>query len=410
MTKPNLLYITPVAPSPTGGGLAMRAYHNLLALAGKFSIYLLIVPPGLKNPILHTCLSQLCHRITCIRVGPFHDFPALVRLIATRVWAKLVPLGLTNPPELRFVSRRRIKAVAQVYRGIDFKVIHVHRLYMLPYVNLFMNQAFSGISQLDLDEIESLTRRSLSQLCLVNENKRMAHQLSYEANLYEKIERKFLTRFERIFVCSDVDRVAISTQYGCDQAEVVPNVYQVPRVTQQKPPLPPFTFLFVGYFGYYPNLDGLIFLCEQILPMIRQNADTAFLIKVVGRGIPKKLAERFSTLSEIELVGSVRSVSSFYVASHAALVPIRAGGGTRIKVLEAFAYRIPVVSTPKGVEGLAVLHEKHVLVGSTAELFALQCCRLMTNSELGEEISQSSFSLLNKDYILDVAKQVVCQK
>jgi len=303
-----------------------------------------------------------------------------------------------------------MKAVAQVYRGIDFKVIHVHRLYMLPYANLFMNQAFLGISQLDLDEIESLTRRSLSQLYLVNENKRMAHQLSYEANLYEEIERKFLTRFVRIFVCSDVDRPAISNQYGCDQIEVVPNVYQVPRITQQKSPPPPFTFLFVGYFGYYPNLDGLIFLCEQILPMIRQNADTAFLIKVVGRGIPKKLAERFSTLSEIELFGSVRSVTSFYLASHAALVPIRAGGGTRIKVLEAFAYRIPVVSTPKGVEGLAVSHEKHILVGSTAELFALQCCRLMTNSELRKEISQSAFSLLNKDYILDAVKQVVCQK
>jgi len=79
-------------------------------------------------------------------------------------------------------------------------------------------------------------------------------------------------------------------------------------------------------------------------------------------------------------------------------------------VLEAFAYRIPVVSTPKGVEGLAVLHEKQVLVGSTAELFALQCCRLMTNSELGQEISQSALSLLNKHYILDAAKQVVCQK
>lgn len=388
----------------------MRAYHNLLALAGKFSIYLLIVPPGLKNPILHTCLSQLCQRMTCIRVGPFHDFPALVRLIASKVCAKLVPLGLTNPPELRFVSRRRIKAVAQVYRGIDFKVVHVYRLYMLPYANLFMNQAFSGTSQLDLDEIESLTRRSLSQLYLVNENKRMAHQLTYEANLYEKMERDFLPSFERIFLCSDVDRSAISAQYGCDQVEVVPNVYQVPRITQQKSPLPPFTFLFVGYFGYYPNLDGLIFLCEQIVPMIRQNANTAFLIKVVGRGIPKKLAERFSTLSEIELIGSVRSVTSLYLASRAALVPIRAGGGTRIKVLEAFAYRIPVVSTPKGVEGLAVLHQKHVLVASTAELFALQCCRLMTNSELGEEISESAFSLLNKYYILDAAKQVVCQK
>ena len=410
MTKQNLLYITPVAPSPTGGGLAMRAYHNLSTLADEFFIYLLIVPPGLRNPILYTCLSQSCHRITCIRVGPFHDFPALVKLVARKVWAKPVLLRLTNTPELRFVSQRRTKAVAQAYRGIDFRVIHVHRLYMLPYANLFINQAFSGTFQLDLDEIESLTRRSLSQLYLANHNNKMAHQLSYEANLYEKMERNYLPIFDRIFVCSSLDRAAISTQYRCDQVEVVPNVYQVPRVTRQKPSLPPFTFLFVGYFGYYPNLDGLIFLCEQILPVIRQNANTSFLIKVVGGGIPKKLAERFLTLPEIELVGSVRSVSPFYVASHAALVPIRAGGGTRIKVLEAFAYRIPVVSTNKGVEGLAVLHEKHVLVGSTAELFALQCCRLIRNWELGEEISESAFSLLNKDYVLDVVKQVLCQK
>lgn len=301
-----------------------------------------------------------------------------------------------------------MRCAAKACVATNFDVIHVFRLYMIPYAHPFLNGRFSGTRQLDLDDIESFTRRNLSELYLVNRNEAMALQMAHEAEICEHIESHALSQFDRIFVCSNMDRERISRRYQSKRVEVVPNIVQIPELKHQHRRASPFTFLLCGSFSYYPNVDALYYFCNEILPVMRRYAQKEFSVRVIGYAISRRLATKLSAVPEIKLVGRVPNVTPFYERAHAAVIPLRAGGGTRIKVLEAFAHRIPVVSTPKGVEGLAVDHEKHALLGDTASSFAQQCCRLMMRPQLGKTLSDRAFSLLKRSYNLTVLKEVLC--
>ncbi len=101
---------------------------------------------------------------------------------------------------------------------------------------------------------------------------------------------------------------------------------------------------------------------------------------------------------EVQLVGAVPDLAPWYSSADAVLVPLRAGGGTRIKVLEAFAHRRPVVSTAVGAEGTAARDEEHLLLGDTPETFARQCARLMAEPDLGEQLAARAFDLFSRTY------------
>jgi glycosyltransferase involved in cell wall biosynthesis len=310
--------------------------------------------------------------------------------------------------EMNTLSLRRIKAAARIYEGISFEVIHVFRLYMYPYARCFHTENRHCVFQLDLDDIESLTRRDFRNLFLINKKKVMARQMEKEAKKYETLERNWLAHFDRIFVSSTSDRERIIQRYGCNWVEVVPNIVRVNETRREGKGSRPFTFVFIGNFLYYPNLDGLTFFCQRILPIIRNRVSTAFTVKVVGRGIPWKLTEQLSVMKEVDIAGPLRDTESCYREADAAIVPIRAGGGTRIKALEAIAYRLPVISTTKGMEGLDFYNQIHVLLGDTPSSFAEHCCQVMTRPGLRQQLVEKAFSRLHELYTLDRVRQVLC--
>ena len=136
---------------------------------------------------------------------------------------------------------------------------------------------------------------------------------------------------------------------------------------EKNTPGSPFTFIFVGSLGYYPNADGILFFADRVLPLLRAKSPLPFVVRVVGKGLSAKQSARLAAIPEVEIAGWVEDVSSCYKGSDAAIIPIRAGGGTRIKALEAFAHGVPVVSTSLGLEGLPVEDETHVLVGDSED-------------------------------------------
>lgn len=409
MTRPNLLYISPVTPAPSGLGLAMRAYHNLFALAQCYAVHLVIIPTVIKPVSPDPSLFALCKKVVFLPIHPVKDFRVTLKLLLSKIRPNFISRYDSLTSEMLTFSLRRLKAAAKMFSGIRFDVIHAFRLYMYPYAFSFRPENFQGIIQLDLDDIESSTRRSLGSLFLVSGNKRMAQLMQLEAQKYEKIERFWLSRFDRLFTCSAVDREKIGQYYDCQRVEVVPNVVKVNKTRKEQKQANLFTFLLIGSFLYYPNLDGLLFFCDKVLPLIRQDVALDFALIVVGVGIPRKMAARLSSMKEVKLVGPVPDVEPFYEKADAAVVPIRAGGGTRIKVLEAMAYQLPLVSTVKGIEGLEVRPEVDVLLGDTPEAFAAQCCRIMTHPDLRHQLIKNAFSRVCEFYTLDKIIKVLCK-
>jgi glycosyltransferase involved in cell wall biosynthesis len=290
----------------------------------------------------------------------------------------------------------RVVEAGKVFRRVPFDVIHVFRLSMLPFARPYLDTTHTARRQLDLDDIESSTRRVLAALYRLRGIQQMAEIEEAEAVRSAALEREILQRFDRVYVCSEGDRDRLIAGARA-QVCVLPNAVRMP------PPLPPpdthalFTFLFVGTLGYFANVDALQYFCAGMVPLIRHSAPGDFRVTIVGTGGTEILGG-LAQVPEVHIVGEVPDVRPWYRDAHAVVVPLRAGGGTRIKVLEAFSYGRPVVSTSTGIEGIDARHAEHVLVGDTPEAFAAHCLRLMAEPDLADRLARNAFSLFMRAY------------
>jgi glycosyltransferase involved in cell wall biosynthesis len=395
-SKPRLLYLSPVVPGVAGNGLAMRAGMVLEALAQRNRLYLLVIPlyPPFGVPV-PAPIARLCHEAVVQPVGP----PGLAPASRPLRWLKRVP-GLRRSPPADVSVQRPFQAV-----GID--VVHVFRLSMLPFARPYFAGSCGHVPKrhLDLDDVESVTHRRLGELYRRNGNAALAGLEEREAQRYEALEDETLREFARVYVCSAEDRERLRHRSSRDVC-ILPNAVRVPVSVRPKPSGGSFTFLFVGTLGYYPNEDGIRYFCSCVLPLIRQMAPRAFNVTIVGTGATDGIRQ-LAHEPEVRLVGAVPDVAPYYFDADAAVVPVRAGGGTRIKVLEAFSYRRAVVSTSIGIEGIAAHDEEHVLVADTADAFAERCIRLMRDTAVAERLTDNALSLVRRAYSLEAIARTV---
>lgn len=403
---PRLLYVSPVFPSLTGNGLAMRAGMIMRALATRYHVSLLVVPIyDLPQRPLPEPLAVLCERQAVVPISPPEPTASRPGLFA-RLFAERLPKQRATPP--RPVAWQRatpetVQAAAQAYRSVDFEVVHVFRLYMTPYALPYLVRAGrrSPRSHLDLDDIESATRRRLAELCELRDAHERALFEATEADRYESVERELLPRFDRVYVCSETDRAELVRRYRCREVRVIPNAVTVPPPPPPRAPGGPFTFLFVGTLGYFPNEDALLYLFDEVVPLLRTKTSREFRVLIVGTG-GRPAVQELGERPDARLVGPVPDVAPYYAAADAVVVPIRAGGGTRIKVLEAFSYRRPVVSTSIGIEGIEARNGEHVLLGDTPEAFADACARVIAQADLAAALAENAFALLTRLYTVEV--------
>jgi glycosyltransferase involved in cell wall biosynthesis len=387
-------------PALTGNGLAMRAGMVLEALAARYCISLLVVPlyPSVGVPLP---AATLCHQTALLPVSPAGTAPA--RLGPRPFLARLGRLSRRRPSCLY----ERGAGGGTVFRGVRFDVIHVFRLATLPYARPYLDACAGHTPQrhLDLDDIESTTHRGLADLYRLNGNITMARWEDARAERYEALENVMLRRVDRVYVCSQRDKEELRGRARA-QVWVLPNAVRVPAALPAHQQHDPFRFLFVGTLGYYPNADAVRYFCAEVLPLIRQTTPRDVRVTIVGAGPPDVLRQ-LASVPDVHLVGQVPDVAPWYREADAVLVPLRAGGGTRIKVLEAFSYRRPVVSTSIGIDGIDAQDEEHVLVGDTAATLAGQCVRLMADPALADRLTTNAFSLLMRAYTSAVVTRTV---
>jgi glycosyltransferase involved in cell wall biosynthesis len=365
--KPRLLYVSPVIPALTGNGLAMRAGTVLEVLADRYDVYLLVVPlyapvtPQIPEP-----LEKLCRR------------------------AAIVPPRRQRGGWLR---------PAGMWGDSRFDVVHVFRLAMVPFSKPYLRGLFRRPRRhLDLDDIESLTRRRLASLYRQNGASAGAAHEESEAARCESLENEAFRSFDRVYVCSASDRGKLE---GRTRAEVcvLPNAVRMPAALPARGGDGVFTFFFVGTLGYYPNEDGVRYLCAEIVPRLRELAGCNFVVNIAGTGASESL-RRAANVPQVRFLGAVADLHPWYAQADAVVAPVRAGGGTRIKILEAFSYQRPVAATSTAMEGIKARAEEHVVIGDTPAVFAQQCARLMSDGELRDRLARNALALVLHSYTI----------
>jgi polysaccharide biosynthesis protein PslH len=135
----------------------------------------------------------------------------------------------------------------------------------------------------------------------------------------------------------------------------------------------------------------------HVLPLLRRIASRKFRVLIVGRTGGVDL-DRLRVIEDVRLVLDPLDLSPYYAQSDVVIVPIRSGGGTRIKILEAFSYGLPVISTTIGAEGLDVTPGSDIIIADGAEAFAEQCHRIWTDDLLRRRIAQGGHDLWRRKY------------
>ncbi len=200
------------------------------------------------------------------------------------------------------------------------------------------------------------------------------------------------SRVERVVVPSELDAVRSSFR----NVAVVPNTYPRPghpagHPSAERPPV----VLLQGSLGYPPNIDAAHWLATVIAPKIRVQIP-GLEVRLVGR--PATSVLKLDEPGVVTVVGEVPSMNTELAKASVAAVPIRYGGGTRVKILESFAHRVPVVSTTLGAEGLDVEDGVHLLLADDPEAFAAATVRLVGDAALRTRIADEAERLYFRRY------------
>lgn len=396
VTKPTFLYISTWIPGSAGGGTEARAANHIVVLAELFDVTLAIVGNHgseaevyrrLAGNVRNACVSVVViSRIAVINRLLRRIRNSRVRMLFEALWPTPV-IFAPYPPALAELGRR--------LAGQRFDVVHCFRL-NTSLLRLLKRHGISyGRSVLDFDSYESQAEFRSIRAFYPLIGKQMSALSLLKALKWWALEALLIPRFDDVIVCSEFDRQRLSRRFRANLWHVVPNTVPEP-VRVQASERDRFTFLFVGQLGYLPNWDAVLFFCMQVLPHLRRAAPGPFRVLLAGRA-GGDLA-RITSIEEVQVIVSPPDLSAYYARSDAVIVPLRGGGGTRVKILEAFSYGLPVISTTIGAEGLEVTPGVDIIIADNADAFAAHCRRIWTDDALRRRIAAAGLNLWRREY------------
>jgi glycosyltransferase involved in cell wall biosynthesis len=220
---------------------------------------------------------------------------------------------------------------------------------------------------------------------------------------YEAAERLILESYARVSVVSHIEAASLRRLSPQGQIEVLPNGVDVDYFMAEGPSTSvgtaPATLIFTGLLYHQPNVDALSFFAREIWPLIRRQREVRLLI--VGAGPAPATVKALASEPGIEMFVSVPDVRPFFAASHVAIVPLRWGGGTRLKILEALSAAMPVVSTTFGAEGLRLQSQKDLVLADTPAEFADAVLQLLEQPRDAEQLGRHGATTVRRHYSWD---------
>lgn len=218
-------------------------------------------------------------------------------------------------------------------------------------------------------------------------------------------ERTVSKAVKSIVAVSDRDARTMRDLYGVPRVGVVPTGVDVAYFTPTDE-LPPTTDLaFIGSMDWMPNVDGILWFVDEVLPRIRKKLPQCS-VAVVGRKPAREVTKLAERDRGIRITGTVEDVRPWLWGSKVAVVPLRIGGGTRLKIYEAMAARTPVVSTTIGAEGLGVSPGENILIADAPDALADACIRLISDADERRRLSAAAWEHVSTKHSWDAAAAV----
>jgi glycosyltransferase involved in cell wall biosynthesis len=377
-----ILVLSTWFPFPLRQGSKIRAYHLIKALAQQHRVALISFTDTSIQTEWIDHLSQFCQKVTIVHRNPF-EYDRTRTLLG---WFSLLPSVVLGGFSEKMADQVRSMAAEWAPECV----------FALTFVTAPYALLVKKVPQ--VIDVDNLMSRMLHESYMQTGSsvKRVRHWFAWWK--FQRYERQLYPQFDYCLVNSNRDRLSLCDYIPLktNQAVVVPNGVN----TQQNYPglaAPmPNSLVFNGALTYNYNFDAMNFFLRDIFPFIlEQVPDARLSITGSNLGVP---LDTLPSNDHVTFTGYLEDIRPTVAGSWTCVVPLRLGGGTRLKILEAMALGTPVVSTSKGAEGLEVEPGKHLLIADTPEEFAAQTVRLLSNSELRNTLAMNATRLVNEKY------------
>lgn len=380
----NIILISPKLPWPPYDGARVRILETLRFVARRHRVTLLTLmsdadqtghaglPDDIYESIEMFSLSSkpnaVCKRIV---TGVLRGLP----LIQAYYWH----------PDMA----RRLRDLT---RGSHCDIVHIEFSYLAHYIHA-MSPTSRAKTVLSMHNVDTI--RFARELRYMPWNSRRLG-LMWDYYLYPKWEPKAIRPFDGILATSGLEREWIERHAPAAQVNLLPNgvdveYFHVSKVVRKRQSL-----VFIGLMDYAPNIDAMLWFSREIWPQMRQQFPQLTL-KIVGRYPPSNILA-LQEQPGICITGEVPDVRPYIAEALASVVPLRSGGGTRLKILSAMAQGCPVISTRLGAEGLDVTPGENILLAENAEQFIRHLQSLLDDPQRGEQLGQAARRLVVERY------------
>lgn len=368
-----ILFLTPQSPYPPRQGAALRNYHLLHHCASNHEVHLLTCLSPQDEEWPDPNLTKICSRV--------EGFPQPDRSSYSRLLDSF--LAIKPDMALRLEHEGFHSTLQRMMAEENYDLVQVEGLEMAPYGFQVLNAAGGGPPVIfDAHNAEFLLQKRAALMDARSPNR--WHAACYSLLQWQKLyhyEKAFCQAVDGIVAVSEPDRRALSSLAGQTPTVSVPNGIEVSRyVPEPLPEASPPLLVFTGKMDYRPNVDAMLWFGLKVLPLISRHQRVR--LQIAGMS-PHHRLDRLRNLPDVELTGAVEDIAPYIHASSIYLAPMRVGGGTRLKILEAMACARPIVSTSLGVEGIPVRDGEHLLIADDPRSFADAVLSLLRDQAAG---------------------------
>jgi len=374
----NILFLTHRVPYPPDKGDRIRSYHLIRHLARNHRLHLACLAWSREEAAAADGLRELCASMEVIR-----------RSEGWAKWSSLTGLVTGRPLTVPYFRSRELqRSVRRLCRDRSIDLVLVFSSGMAQFAD-----RLSGIPRIidfadvDSDKWMQYARRTAFPRSLI---------YALEGRRLRKYEKAAAERFDSCLVISRAEADLLRSFCPHCSLKVVSNGVDLEYFHPQDPSPDSLELVFVGVMDYHANVDGVLFFCRDILPLIRRRIPGATFTVVGGRPTPS--VRRLARLDGVSVAGYVRDVRPYLSRAAVCVVPLRIARGVQNKILEAMACGRPVVTTSRALEGIEARAGRDLLVADEAGSFADLTVELLQDEKLRERIGRQARVLVEDRY------------
>lgn len=375
----NILFLSRWFPYPPNNGSKIRIFNLLKSLAGEHSVTLVSFTEDTVEPACLQALQPYCQQVHPVKYRPFQPgrAKALLGFFSKR------PRSVVDTFNLEMQA-----AVAQICTRTRFDAVVASQIDMAPYASQVPHAAKI------LEELELTTLYEQYVLETRPLKKFFARLRWWKLTGYLS---EMLAGFKGVTVVSEPERRRLQQILPtCRAVEVIPNgvdtVFNTPGQAEPQPD----TLIYSGALSYNANFDAVNYFLQEIFPLIlASRPNVKFFVTGKLTGVP---VEKLPKCDNLTFTGYLDDIRPKISQSWVNVVPLRLGGGTRLKVLESLALGTPVVATSKGAEGLDVVPGQDLLLADTPANFAAAVLQLLSAPHLRRQLSQNGRKVVEAQY------------